>query len=120
MMARDIAQVREAAREATRRLEVEKAALLYEALLDEQPRDVAALHELAYLYLVPLQREWEALEIYERLLVLSPDDVEALFWKAWGLLMFPSSTESRNEARAHLLRIIEIDPTNTSGYLSLA
>lgn len=114
----DSARLRQAAREAVAGLETTRAIELYEAILERNPADFEGLDELAFLYLL-MDREPDAIPLYERILVFDSNNIEALFWKAWALSFFPPSTESLMEAKQSLLRIIELDSENASGYLSV-
>jgi tetratricopeptide (TPR) repeat protein len=74
--ARLFAQVADAADAAWRAGETELAARLYEQRLQEDPRDPTALHRLA-LIRAGGNRFGESLALFDRLLAVRPDDVEA-------------------------------------------
>ncbi|MGD0626833.1 MAG: tetratricopeptide repeat protein, partial [Thermodesulfobacteriota bacterium] len=88
--------------------EKKKAISQYEKAVSLNPRNATFLKNLADFYYVELKRIDEATDLYEKILSISPTDVETL------LILGNIHVElgKFSNAKAHYLKVLEIDPAN--------
>ena len=88
--------------------EIEAAKKVFEFIVKENPKSVAALSNLGYLYLRYENNDTKANELYNKALALDPDYEMGLMNKA-GLLLYQNKT---NEAKKLLQTILKKYPNN--------
>lgn len=98
----------------------EDAVFFYEQVLENVPDDVETILELAYLYSHVIPGAWRGDALWQRAVAIAPHSIEALFWSAYHAIIDGGSPQDRVEARQRLVRVIELDPCNRSGYVGCA
>jgi tetratricopeptide (TPR) repeat protein len=98
----------------------EDAVFAYEELLEITPDDVTAILDLAYLYAHVVPGEGRGDALWTQALAIAPDSIDALFWHAYHDMIDGGTPEQRIDARQRLIRVIELDPSNRSGYVGCA